>query len=128
MGNMATLWAFEELSNVEQLGHKLLLTYLELERLKAEANEKSRKNKELIHLLKFVITERDEAKDQLQKLLSYKAMPLTTIPEKGFRAIPHFLGSSPLVKQGNVNSIVTESKSLSEAHNCHSHDNACCPL
>lgn len=106
---------------MEQLGHKLLLTSLELERLKAEANEKSRKNKELIHLLKFAIIERDEAKDQLQNLLSNKAMSVTTIAEKDFPAIPHFLGNSPLVKPGNVNSSVTELKSLSETHNCHSH-------
>lgn len=118
---MASLWAFEELNNVEQLGHKLLLTSMELERLKAEVNEKSRKNKELTHLLKFAIIERDEAKIQLQKLLSKKAMPITTIAGNDFTAISHFQGNIPLLKPVNANSSVTESKSLSETHNCHSH-------
>ncbi|XP_073150870.1 uncharacterized protein [Henckelia pumila] len=122
MGDMASLWAFEELNNVEQLGHKLLLSSLELKRLKAEANEKSRKNKELIHLLKFAIIERDEAKNQLQKLLSTKAMStFTTIAENNFSSTPHFQGNIPLVKLVKATSSVTESKSLSEAHNCHSH-------
>ncbi|CAA0811918.1 Protein of unknown function (DUF1635 [Striga hermonthica] len=58
---------------MEQLGQKLLYTTLELEKVKSEGVEETRKNKEyirqLIHLLRYAIHERDEAKKQLHDLL-----------------------------------------------------------
>ncbi|KAK4441118.1 hypothetical protein Salat_0446700 [Sesamum alatum] len=96
---------------MEQLGQKLLCTTLELEKLKAEAMEEMRKNKEhvkqLIHLLKFAIHERDEARNQLQNLLTTNT---TT-------TIPRFRPDSPLPRPARANSSITESNSLSETHN-----------
>ncbi|XP_073023386.1 uncharacterized protein [Primulina eburnea] len=114
MGDMANLWGYEEYHEAEQLGHKLLVTSLEIEKLKAEAKEEVRKNKELIYLLKFTLRERDEAKNQLQNLLN------TT--EKNLPSIPHFHVDSPIPKPAaKANSSVTESNSLSETYNYHSH-------
>ncbi|KAI3450449.1 hypothetical protein Pfo_007114 [Paulownia fortunei] len=108
---------------MEQLGQKLLFTTLELEKIKSEAMEEIRKNKEyvnqLIQLLKYAIQERDEAKNQLHKLLN-KNMSLTTAAES-FPTIPLFQADSPLVKPGKGNSSITESNSLSETYNYHSH-------
>ncbi|XP_020552552.1 uncharacterized protein LOC105170379 isoform X2 [Sesamum indicum] len=108
---------------MEQLGQKLLFTTLELEKLKAEAMEEVRKNKEyvkqLIHLLKYAIQERDEARNQLHKLLN-KTMTLTTTAEN-FSAVPLFQADSPLLKPAKANSSITESNSLSETYNYHSH-------
>ncbi|PIN26294.1 hypothetical protein CDL12_00953 [Handroanthus impetiginosus] len=74
MGEMASLWGYEGHHEEQLLEQKLLLTTLELEKLKAEAEEEMRKNKEhvkqLINLLKFAIQERDEARNQLNKLLN----------------------------------------------------------
>lgn len=109
---------------MEQLGQKLLCTTLELEKLKAEAMEEMRKNKEyvkqLIHLLKYAIQERDEARNQFHKLLN-KTMPLTTTA-KSFPSIPLFQSDSSLLKPGKAaNSSITESNSLSETYNYQSH-------
>lgn len=95
---------------MEQLGEKLMCTTLELEKLKAEAMEEMKRNrdyiKQLIHLLKFAIQERDEARTQFQKLLLIKstaaAETLTFPPAK-------------------ANSSITESNSPSETYNFHSH-------
>ncbi|KAK6144580.1 hypothetical protein DH2020_021400 [Rehmannia glutinosa] len=91
---------------MEQLGQKLLYTTLELEKLKAEANEEMQKNKEyikqLIHLLKFAIQERDEARNQLNKLLN---KPKTEY----FPAIPQFQTDTNFLKPGKANSSITES-------------------
>ncbi|KAL6516482.1 hypothetical protein OROGR_019787 [Orobanche gracilis] len=73
MGEMAALWSYEENHDMEQLGQQLLYTTLELEKVKSEAMEEIRKNKEyikqLIHLLTYAIQERDEARNQLHNLL-----------------------------------------------------------
>ncbi|KAL0418134.1 UNVERIFIED_CONTAM: hypothetical protein Sradi_1226900 [Sesamum radiatum] len=104
--------------DMEQLGQKLLCTTLELEKLKVEAMEEMRKNKEyvkqLIHLLKFAIQERDEARNQLQKLLNTATSLTNTM-------IPRFQADSPLPRPARANSSITESNSLSETHNYHSH-------
>ncbi|XP_073148132.1 uncharacterized protein [Henckelia pumila] len=114
MGDMANLWGYEEYHEAEQLGQKLFVTSMELEKLKAEAKEEVRKNNELIYLLNFALKERDEAKNQLQNLLN------TT--EKSLPTIPHFHSESPVRKPAaKANSSVTESNSLSETYNYHSH-------
>ncbi|XP_075521269.1 uncharacterized protein LOC142554485 [Primulina tabacum] len=115
MGDMANLWGYEEHHEAEQLGHKLLVTSLEIEKLKAEAKEEVRKNNELIYLLKFALRERDEAKNQLQNLLNTTEKNLPS-------SIPHFQVDSPVPKPtAKANSSVTESNSLSETYNYHSH-------
>lgn len=105
---------------MEQLGQKLMCTTLELEKLKAEAMEEMSKNKEyirkLIELLKYAIQERDEARNQFQKLLN-KTMPTTD----SFPSIPLFQSDSPLLKPTRANSSITESNSLSDTYNLHSH-------
>lgn len=69
---------------MDELGQKLLWTTLELETLKSEAEEEIRNNKvyvdNLIYLLKQVIQERDETRDQLQNLAN-KTMLSSTDPE-----------------------------------------------
>ncbi|PIN23966.1 hypothetical protein CDL12_03311 [Handroanthus impetiginosus] len=109
--------------DMDQLSQKLLFTTLELEKLKAEAMDEMRKNKEyikqLIHLLKYAIQERDEARNQLNKLLK-NPISLTTKAES-YPTIPLFQPESPLVKTAKANSSITESNSLSETYNYRSH-------
>ncbi|KAL6565215.1 hypothetical protein OROMI_016665 [Orobanche minor] len=104
MGEMAALWGYEENHDMEQLGQQLLYTTLELEKVKSEAMEEIRKNKEyikqLIHLLRYAIQERDEARNQLHNLLLVN-------------------------KDNNIFSLTTKtaesSDNLSETYNYHSH-------
>lgn len=86
-----------------------------------EANEESVKNKEkvksLLLLLQAAYEERDEARDQLQKLMN-KIMP-TTATE--LPALRHFQPESPLNIPTKANSSITESNSLYETYNHHSY-------
>ncbi|KAJ8543771.1 hypothetical protein K7X08_025389 [Anisodus acutangulus] len=95
MEEIASLWSNQE--TVDEMRHKLLYTNLELEQLKAEKTDEMRKNKEymkqLIQLLNMVCQERDEARDQLDKLLNK-------------------LDSPNFVKVTKANSSTTESNSL----------------
>ncbi|KAH6814577.1 hypothetical protein C2S51_023595 [Perilla frutescens var. frutescens] len=133
MGEMASLWGYAEHRDMDQLGQKLLYTTLELEKLKSEAVEEMRKNKEyvnqLINLLKCAIQERDEARNQLQKLITTTTTISPTKTEI-FPAIPHFQAdsSSPLLKPAKANSSITESNSFSETHNYHSHGGGSSPV
>ncbi|KZV55211.1 hypothetical protein F511_12798 [Dorcoceras hygrometricum] len=114
MGDLANLWGYDEYHEAEQLGQKLLVTSLELEKLKAEAKEEVRKNNELMYLLNFALKERDEAKNQLQNLLN--------TADKSLPSNPHFDVDGPVQKPAaKSNSSVTESNSLSETYNYHSH-------
>lgn len=121
MEDLASLWSYQE--GVDDLKQKLLCTTLELEQLKVEANEEMRKNKEyvkqLIQLLKTACQERDEARDQLQKMLN-KLIPSTNSTEL-FSGLPQFQPDSPLVKPTKANSSITESNSPSETYNYPSH-------
>ncbi|CAN4120036.1 unnamed protein product [Withania somnifera] len=103
MEEMASLWCYQE--TMDEMRQKLLHTNLELEKLKVQMSEEMMKNKEyvkqLIQLLKVVYQERDEARDQLQKLLNEL--------------------DNPLVKSTKANSSITESNSLSETYNYQSH-------
>ncbi|KAA8549707.1 hypothetical protein F0562_001275 [Nyssa sinensis] len=71
MEEMASLWNYQE--SIEDLKQKLLYATLELESIRMEASEEMKKDKEyvkhLLQLLKIACHERDEARDQLQKLL-----------------------------------------------------------
>lgn len=90
------------LQGIDELKQKLLYTTIELESVKMEANQEMIKNKEnvknLLNLLQLAYKERDEAKNQLHKVLNKL----------------HFQPESPLVK---ANSSITESNSLSADNN-----------
>ncbi|KAJ6299675.1 hypothetical protein OIU76_020619 [Salix suchowensis] len=120
MEELNSLWDFEESS--DELKQKLVYTTIELESVKAEANEELRKHKEdvkqLINLLKIAYQERDEAKGQLQKLLN--KLVLFSSSEL-LPVLPQSQPENPLVIPAKVNSGVTESTSLSDSYNHQSH-------
>lgn len=110
------------LQNVEELKQKLLYATLELQSSRMAANEEMKKNeesiKQLLQLLKVAYQERDEARDQLQKVLN-KVMPSS--PPEFVTVQPQIQPESPLMKPTKANSSITESNSLSETYNHHSH-------
>ncbi|KAA8543944.1 hypothetical protein F0562_021879 [Nyssa sinensis] len=113
MEEMASLWSYQE--SMDEMKQKLLYTTLELESVKQEAREEMGKNKEyvkhLFQLLKTACQERDEARNQLQKLLNKViSSPVTS---EFFTALPQIQPESPLVKPTKANSSITESNSLS---------------
>nr|XP_043611441.1 uncharacterized protein LOC122583064 [Erigeron canadensis] len=128
MEEFSSLWTYQE--NIDELKQKLFYTTIELEAVKAETGEEKKRNsesmKQLLQLLKIACQERDEAKDQLQKLLN-KIIP--TNDQQIFNATTHsvpncFTGEqvqqqhqSPLMIPTKANSSITESNSLSEAYN-----------
>lgn len=101
---------------------KLLYTTIELESVKVEANEKIRKHSEdvkhLINLLKVAYQERDEAKDQLQKLLNKLMLSSGAVLN---HVLPRAQTESPFVIPTKANSSITESNSLSDTYNHQSH-------
>ncbi|KAL3355013.1 hypothetical protein AABB24_019212 [Solanum stoloniferum] len=108
MEEMASLWSYQE--TIDEMRQKLVYTSLELEKMKVQMSEEMMKNKEyvkqLIQFLKMVCQERDEAKDQLHKLLN------------------KFDSNPPIVmmKSTKANSSITDqSNSLSETYNYQSH-------
>lgn len=95
---------------MDELKQKLLYATLELETVKSQSNEEV---KQLIQLLKMTIQERNEARDQLNKLLnltSPSGKPITDI----LSTIPQFPTENPLVKPTRANSSITESNSFSD--------------
>ncbi|KAL6967445.1 hypothetical protein U1Q18_033255 [Sarracenia purpurea var. burkii] len=119
MEDFASLWSYQE--SHDELKQKFLYATLELESVRAEANEEMRKNKEcvkqLMQLLKIACHERDEARDHLQKLLN-KLMPSSV---NTLTHLPQIDPDSPLVKPTKPNSSITESNSLSDTYNYHSY-------
>ncbi|XVE79644.1 hypothetical protein DITRI_Ditri14bG0074600 [Diplodiscus trichospermus] len=120
MEDLASLWNYEE--NFDELKLRLQYTTIELESVKMEANEQTRKYREevkhLLNLLKLAYQERDEARDQLQKLLN-KLMPSS--PTELQPILPHHQSESPLLIATKANSSITESSSLSDTYNNQSH-------
>nr|GMC78103.1 uncharacterized protein LOC109156431 isoform X1 [Ipomoea batatas]GMD20890.1 uncharacterized protein LOC109156431 isoform X1 [Ipomoea batatas]GME04035.1 uncharacterized protein LOC109156431 isoform X1 [Ipomoea batatas]GME19216.1 uncharacterized protein LOC109156431 isoform X1 [Ipomoea batatas]GME20178.1 uncharacterized protein LOC109156431 isoform X1 [Ipomoea batatas] len=107
MEEITSLWNYQE--SMDELKQKLLYTSFELQRLKVESREEMRKNKEyvkqLVQLVNTACRERDEARNQIQKVLSSFSQVVQT-------------DQSPLVKPAaRANSGLTESNSLSDAHN-----------
>lgn len=98
MDELGSLWTYQ--LSMEDLIQKLHYSNTELETARREAKEQARKNEEdiknLIHLLSTANKERDEARDQLQKILN----KLTLIPaaNKANSSITesNSLGSSPV--------------------------------
>ncbi|KAG6593425.1 hypothetical protein SDJN02_00521 [Cucurbita argyrosperma subsp. argyrosperma] len=100
MEDFDSFWTYQQ--GLDEIKQKLLCATIELESAKMEANQEMMKNKEsvknLMNLLQMAYRERDEAKNQLQKVLN--ELMLTS----------HFQAESPV---GKANSSITESNSLS---------------
>ncbi|KAI7738827.1 hypothetical protein M8C21_011708, partial [Ambrosia artemisiifolia] len=119
MEEMASLWSHQESS--DELKLKIHYTALELEAVRAKANEDMNKNtesvKQLLHLLKLVCHERDEARDQIQKLLNKNMHSINKSMIKDCFMIdqlhqhPH---QYPSMKPTKANSSTAESNSLSD--------------
>lgn len=92
------------------MNQKLMYAILELEKLRVDASEESRKNKEyvkqLIQLLNITIQERDEARNQIQKLLEKFML---TSSDKSSNILPLFHVDNPPLKPRKTNSSITES-------------------
>ncbi|KAK8601549.1 hypothetical protein V6N13_058757 [Hibiscus sabdariffa] len=104
MEDLGSYWNYQE--SFDELKLKLQYTAMEIESVKMEAVEQTMKYKEelklMLNLLNLAYQERDEARDQLQKLLN-KLMPYET----------------PLMVSAKTNSSITESNSLSDTYNNH---------
>ncbi|KAF1001823.1 uncharacterized protein LOC141703214 [Apium graveolens] len=129
MDNMASLWTYQE--SINELKQQLLYTSIELESVKAEAGEQMKIHKEYekqsLQLLKMVIQERDEAKQQLQKLLNKIMACNSTTLNTDFltsTVVPQVSPESPLVKPIIPNLSTTESNSFSEPYTYHSYDSS----
>ncbi|XP_010253313.1 PREDICTED: uncharacterized protein LOC104594632 [Nelumbo nucifera] len=121
MEGIASVWNYQE--SIDDLKHKLLYTTIELESTRMNAQEVLRKNEEsvqqLLQLLKVACQERDEAKDQLRRLLNKVMMPSS--PTGICPVLPMLQPESPHVQPNKANSSITESDSLSESYNHHSY-------
>lgn len=108
--------------SIYELKQKLLYSTIELESLKVEANEETRKHKEdvkhLCNLLETAYKERDEARDQLQKILNKLTF---SSPTQSHPFVHRPQPESPLLMPTKANSSITESNSLSDTYNHHSH-------
>ncbi|GAB2286024.1 hypothetical protein Dimus_020466 [Dionaea muscipula] len=117
MDDLGSLWTLQE---------KLLYMAYELESAKLQANDEVRKSKEnafrLLNLLKIACQERDEAKDQLQKLMHKMFIPSPQADHHDFYSkhsipLPCLSPESHLTNPPKGNSSITESNSISEALN-----------
>ncbi|KAM1040240.1 hypothetical protein ACFX13_030191 [Malus domestica] len=115
MEELRSLWTTNP-ESAEELKQKLLYTTLELESVKTRATEEIRKSEEnvkkLVNLLNVAYKERQDAVDQLQKLVN-KIMPSSPM-ELPLNMFPH---ESTLLLPTKANSSITESNSLSETYN-----------
>ncbi|KAG7019218.1 hypothetical protein SDJN02_18176, partial [Cucurbita argyrosperma subsp. argyrosperma] len=72
MEDLGYLWSYQE--GIDELKQRLLCTTIELESVKMAANQELTENKQnlknLFNLLQIAYKERDEAKNQLQKVLN----------------------------------------------------------
>ncbi|GJT78191.1 DNA polymerase V [Tanacetum coccineum] len=126
MDELSSVWPYHE--NIDELKQKLLYKTLELEAVKADTNEEIKRNsesmKQMLQLLKVACQERDEARDQLQKLLNKIVMPSNdqqTFNATNWLTPNCFVGDQhhqgPLMIPTKANSSITESNSLSDAYN-----------
>ncbi|XP_009770963.1 uncharacterized protein [Nicotiana sylvestris] len=120
MDQMDSLWSYQE--TMEEMRQKVLYTSLELEKLKMEASEEKRKNneyvKQLIQLIKMAYQERDEARDQLQKLVNKINQADLLNPPSQIQV------DCSLVKATKANSSTIESNSLTETYNYQSQNSS----
>ncbi|KAL5581081.1 hypothetical protein UlMin_013523 [Ulmus minor] len=126
MEELDSMWSY--LDSVDELKQKLLDTTMELESVKMEAREQIKKSevsiKNLLNLVKIAYKERDEAREQLQKILLNNNNKLM-VSNKNQPEIPTILlqnePESPLFLPTKANSSITESNSLCERYNHQSH-------
>ncbi|KAK1394599.1 putative TOX high mobility group box protein [Heracleum sosnowskyi] len=109
MEDMASLWNYQE--SIDELKQKLLYANFELEAVKSQANDNM---KQLFQLLKKTMQERNEARDQLDKLVNKLISPSAKPTTEIFSAIPRISPENPLVKPTRANSSITESNSFSD--------------
>ncbi|XP_039056358.1 uncharacterized protein LOC120199302 [Hibiscus syriacus] len=115
MEELGSMCNYQE--DFDQLKFSLQFTTIELESLKIKVNEEKRKHSEeikhLLRLLKLAYKERDEAREELQLLMS--------------ELVPHPHSEIPIVVATKANSGITDTSSLSDAYN-HHHPHVCsCP-
>ncbi|XP_057972753.1 uncharacterized protein LOC131160895 [Malania oleifera] len=105
--------------SIDELKHKLLCTTFELETIRTEAQAEMRKSKEninqLLQLLAVARQERDEARDQLQKL--NQALPSASA--KASRLLPHTPSESLPPRPPRASSSIPSG--LPETYNPHSY-------
>ncbi|KAI3995334.1 hypothetical protein MKX01_032136 [Papaver californicum] len=120
METMTSVWSYQE--NCEQLKELLFYTTYELETARAEAKEEMKRNEanvnKLVHLLNQACRERDEAKNQLQRLLN-KFTPSS--PTENLPVMSSLQPKTLLVNPTKGNSSITETDSVSETYNHHSY-------
>nr|GEU97612.1 centromere protein like [Tanacetum cinerariifolium] len=88
MDELSSLWQYHE--NIDELKQKLLFKTRELKAVKADTNKEIKRNsesmKQMLQLLEVACQERDEARDQLQKIttmLMEHMIKGKTLPQKG---------------------------------------------
>ncbi|KAF9596607.1 hypothetical protein IFM89_012730 [Coptis chinensis] len=115
MEALGSIWGYQE--NIDELKSMFLHTTLELEAARSDAREEMRKNeentKQMLCFLKVVCQERDEARDQLQRLMN-KLMPLS--PTEICPVLPSLQPESPM-HPPRGNSSITVSDNISETYN-----------
>ncbi|XP_059626671.1 uncharacterized protein LOC132269489 [Cornus florida] len=121
MEEKASLLSYQE--SIDELKQKLIDTTAELESVRVQAIEEMRESekyvKHWLQVLEIACHERDEARDQLQRLLN-EGMPSTTTAEFS-AALPQLEPKSPLLNPAKATSIKVESNTLFEPFNYLSH-------
>ncbi|XP_071741054.1 uncharacterized protein [Rutidosis leptorrhynchoides] len=123
MEEMTSLWNQQQ-QNIDELKLRIHYTRLELEAVKSKATEEMNKQnklvEQLLHLLKLVCQERDEAKDQIHKL-QMKIMPSLKNPLVSNCVVTDQLHHHPqkhhLTKPIKANSVVAKSNVFADAYN-----------
>lgn len=119
MEGMASIMSYQQ--SIEELQHSLLFTTMELESVQFAVKEEKKRNeekiKQLLQLLQAAFQERDEAKDNLRKLLNKITQ---SGPSQLFHVLPNVQSEVPTVLPTKQNSNISESDSLSETYNLHS--------
>lgn len=99
------------LQTIDELKQKLLYASFELESVKSQANEEM---KQMLQILKKTFQERNEARDQLHKLVNKLMNPSAKPTTEILAAMPRISPENPLVKPTRANSSITESNSFSD--------------
>ncbi|TYH62307.1 hypothetical protein ES332_D07G111700v1 [Gossypium tomentosum] len=120
MEDLVPLWNYQE--DFDELKLKLQYTSIELESVKMEAYEQIRKYRDevnhLVNLVKLACQERDEARDQFQKLVN--KLMASSSSSSSSTILPQPQPENLLViAAAKANSSITESNSLSETYNHH---------
>ncbi|TYJ26244.1 hypothetical protein E1A91_A07G106600v1 [Gossypium mustelinum] len=120
MEDLSPLWNYQE--DFDELKLKLQYTSIELESVKMEANEQIRKYRDevnhLVNLVKLACQERDEARDQVEKLVN--KLMASSSSSSSSTILPQSQPENLLmIAAAKANSSMTESSSLSETYNHH---------